>query len=282
MSDLETQPIGFWNRPASWKAVLLVVGYLVFFLAVSQVVALVFDDQIDGDNVVGDAESTFFALVLPIGIGGLALLAFTAKVGWLGDIFGPQPIRGRRWMWTAPVLVLTIALLRFIGTDWDTWSADELLMLAVLGVCIGVTEELATRGLVVKMLRDAGHAERYVAVVSSLLFAAMHMTNLISGMALNTVLATVAYTFCFGMCMYLSMRVTGSFVTVIVLHGLTDPSGILASGGVDQSVDGNTTNAPVAIAGLLTTVLLVFAVVAAFRVRGKVGADPREARQTAL
>ncbi|GAA1771888.1 hypothetical protein GCM10009795_017520 [Nocardioides hankookensis] len=272
MSDLGTPPpTGFWNRPATWKAIVVVVGYLVFFVVVSQVVARVFDDRIDGDDVVGSAESMFFALVLPIGIGGLALLAFAARLGWLRDIFGPQPIRGRRWMWVAPALVVAIALLRAIGTDWDTWSANEVLMLAVLGACVGFTEELATRGLVVKMLRDAGHAERFVAVVSSLLFAAMHMTNLISGMELNTVLATVAYTFCFGMCMYLSMRVTGSFVTAIVLHAITDPTGILASGGVDQSVDGNTTNAPVAIAGLLTTVMMVFALVAAFRVRGKIG-----------
>lgn len=270
MTDTTGRPAGFWSRPAAWKALLLVVVYLVFFLAVSQLINLVFADQIDADNVVGDAESTFCGLVLPVAIGGLGLLAFTAKLGWLRDIFGPQPIRGRGWMWIAPILVVVIALLRLAGTEWDDWSVDEILMLAVLGVCIGVTEELATRGLVVKMLRDSGHAERFVAVVSSLLFAAMHMTNLIAGMALDTVLATVGYTFCFGICMYLSMRVTGSFVTVIVLHGITDPSGIFASGGVDQSVDGNTTTSPVAIAGLLTTVMLVFAVVAAFRIKGKV------------
>ena len=69
----------------------------------------------------------------------------------------------------------------------------------------------------------AGHGERFVAVVSSLLFALMHTVNFISGMEVSTVLATVVYTFGFGMCMYLTMRVTGTIWAAIVLHGLTDP-----------------------------------------------------------
>ena len=83
-----------------------------------------------------------------------------------------------------------------------------------------------------KMLRDAGHGERFVAVVSSVLFALMHLVNLFAGMELTTVLGTVVYTFCFGMCMYLTMRVTSTLWAAIVLHGLTDPTTILSSGGV--------------------------------------------------
>ena len=55
----------------------------------------------------------------------------------------------------------------------------------------------------------------------------------------GTVAVTVVYTFCFGMCMYLAMRVTGTIWAAIVLHGLTDPTTILSTGGVDEAVNGS-------------------------------------------
>jgi uncharacterized protein len=178
-------------------------------------------------------------------------------------------------MWLAPVLVLAAIAAHIACTDWGSWSGKQLAYMLVLGACVGFTEELATCGLVVKILRDAGHAEGYVAAVSSLVFALMHTANLISGMALNVVLATVVYTFGFGMCMYLSMRVTGSIWTAIALHGLTDPTTFLASGGGDKSVTGSA-NGATAVAVLATVLLVVFGIVAVFLVRGRVDAESWE------
>ncbi|WP_370615553.1 CPBP family intramembrane glutamic endopeptidase [Mumia sp. Pv 4-285] len=278
MTRTSAEKTGFWDRAATWKALLLVVVYLVFYLAVGRLIGMVFDSEIDGDNVVGSAASIFFALVLPIAIGAVALLLFAIKVGWLRAIFGPQPIGGRRWMWIAPLLVLAAIVAHVAGTDWDAWNGQEIVALAFLGLCVGLAEELATRGLTVKILRDAGHSERYVAVVSSLMFALMHTVNLIAGMSLRTVLATVVYTFAFGMCMYLTMRVTGTIWAAIVLHGLTDPTTILTTGGLDEAVVSQGGGATVA-AALVTVVLIAFGFLAIFLVRGKVG-DPEATRAT--
>ena len=73
---------GFWNAPATWKAFLFVAGYLVYYLVVSQLVGLLFGDEIDTDNPLADASSMFFALVLPIGFGAIGLLVFAVRVGW--------------------------------------------------------------------------------------------------------------------------------------------------------------------------------------------------------
>ena len=263
---------GFWNRPATWKAFLIVAVYLVYYVAVSQLIGILFGDEIDDENVLANATSMFFALVLPIGLGAIGLLVFAARVGWLRDIFGPQPIRGSRWMWIAPVLIVAAIVGHVGGTDWSAWTAGEVAMMAVAGVCIGLAEELATRGLAVKMLRDAGRSERVVAIISSLLFALMHTINLISGMALGTVAATVGYTFCFGMCMYLSMRVTGTIWAAIVLHGLTDPTTFLATGGIDEAVS-NQGAGWATFAAFATFAFMLFALVAVFLVRGRV-AEP--------
>jgi len=262
---------GFWNLPATWKAFLFVSGYLVYYLVVSQLVGLLFGDEVDADNPLADATSMFFALVLPIGLGAVGLLVFTVRVGWLREIFGPQPIAGSRWMWIAPGLVVAAIVGHLGGTDWSTWTPAEIAMMAAAGVCIGLAEELATRGVAVKMLRDAAHSERFVACVSSLLFALMHTVNLISGMAVSTVAGTVGYTFCFGMCMYLTMRVTGTIWAAIVLHGLTDPTTFLSTGGIDQAVSTSSQgSAWTSVAGFATLAMMLFAVVALFLIRGRV------------
>lgn len=271
MTNATPEKSGFWSRPTLWKLILIVVVYLAFYLAVGQVISRVFSDQIDVDNVIGSASSIIFGLALPIAIGAIALLIFTAKVGWLRSIFGPQPIRGRGWMWLGPILVVAAIVAHLTGTDWSAWSAGEILSLAILGACVGLAEELVTRGIAVKMLRDAGHGELIVAVVSSLLFALMHTVNFISGMEVSTVLATVVYTFGFGMCMYLAMRVTGTIWAAIVLHGLTDPTTILSTGGLDTSVTG--ASGASSVASLLTVLLIVFGVVAIFLIRGRVSTE---------
>ena len=193
-----------------WKVLLLIVVYLAFYLAVGQVTSRVFADQIDTDNVVASASSILLGVALPIAIGGIALLVFTTKVGWLRGRLRPTThswagvgCGSVRSSWSPPLLRI------LAGTDWGAWTTGEVIALLVLGACVGLTEELATRGLAVKMLRDAGHRERFVAVVSSLVFALMHTVNLIAGMKASTVLVTVVYTFGFGMCMYLDNACDG-------------------------------------------------------------------------
>lgn len=256
----------FFARPAAWKALVLVVTYLVLYLAVGQVVGLLFGDEIDTDNVLGTTGSIFFGLVLPIAIGATSLVGLSAALGWLRALFGRQPGRGRPWMWIGPVLVLGAVVGHLGSADWDVWTTEEILLILGLGLCIGVAEELATRGLAVKILRDAGHRERFVMVVSSLLFALMHLVNLLSGMKVSTVAVTVVYTFAFGTCMYLAMRVTGSLWAAILLHAATDPSTFLASGGLDEAVTDQTGGWSL-LAALMTILMIVFALVAVVLVR---------------
>ncbi|MFE3289667.1 CPBP family intramembrane glutamic endopeptidase [Rhodococcus sp. NPDC059234] len=264
----ERGDVARWRRPSVWLAIGLLVAYLVFYLLVARLITTIFSDRIDKDNVLSSASSILLGVALPIAIGAIALLVVATRLGMLGKIFGRQPIRGRGWMWIGPGLVLAAIIAHLTGTEWNSWTGGQIVAMFVLGACVGVTEELATRGLAVQILRDARHGERFVAVVSSLLFALMHTVNLISGMALSTVGATVVYTFAFGMCMYLAMRVTGTIWAAIVLHALTDPTTFLSSGGLDKAV--GSTSAGGAIAALVTIALIAFGAVAAFLVRGTV------------
>lgn len=72
--------------------------------------------------------------------------------------------------------------------------------------------------------------------------------------------------------MYLTMRVTGTIWAAIVLHGLTDPTTILSTGGLDTSVTTEVSGAA-AITSLLTVLLVVFGVIAVFLIRDRIGEE---------
>lgn len=269
MTDFWHQRDGFWNRGGFWKAALVVVVYLALYTGVSLLIEPLFGNLIDDGGPLASASNVFFFLILPIGIGTLLILGFIIAIGWLKPIFGRQPIGGRWWMWTAVAVVVYPIILRLIGIDYGSFPPGVVAVTLLSGVLIGAAEELVTRGVAVALLRKAGYRELAVAVLSSALFAAMHLVNAIGTGFTPTIGVLVVYTFCFGLCMYLVMRVTGSIVWAIVLHGLTDPTLFLATGGIDTAAVG-AQNAFLTIAGTGNYAVILFGLISLFFIRGRV------------
>lgn len=246
--------------------------YLGLYLGTGWLIGTFFGSQIDKKDILATVQSVFFGIALAIIVGSVLLIAFGASLGWLRELFGRQPIRGRGWMWIAPAIVLVAAVLRILGTDYSRYSVGVVVMIYVTGLFVGFAEELLTRGFAVDLLRRGGYSERVVMLLSSLIFALLHATNVLSGQPITTVAVTMAFTFVFGVAMYLTLRVTGSLIWPMLLHAVTDPSTILASGGVDSASTG--LNPLAALAGTATWFYLALTIVAIFAVRGRV--RPRE------
>jgi len=236
MSDTATSGwTGFWNTGRWWKAVIAVVGYIALYELAGFGVAAVAGDRIDRENLLATPESVFFGLGAGLMIGAVVLLVFVASVGWLRPLFSRQSVAGRWWMWIFVVLAVIPIVLRFVGIDYGSYAGGVVATTLFVGLFIGFTEELLYRGIVVTLLRDAGHRELGVAALSSLFFALSHSVNALGGQPILTVALTVVFTFGFGMTMYLVMRATGHIVWAMLLHALTDPTTFLAAGAIDAS-----------------------------------------------
>lgn len=260
----------FWNRGTWWKAFLLIAAYWGVYQLISLAITTIAGDSIDMSDPLASPLSLLVGQALPILLSGLLLLVFARSVGWLGDIFGRHRPKGAPWMWVAVILIIIPVIMRLVGTNWSAWSIAQVSAILLLGVCVGFTEELATRGIVVTMLRRGGSGERIVFILSSLIFGLLHVGNLVSGQAVNTVAVTAVYAVGFGAMMYLSMRVTGSIVWAMVLHAVTDPITILASGGIDaHSSAVGSSSSLVVFAGFLNVAYLLFALLAIFLVKGR-------------
>lgn len=265
----------FWAKGGWWRAFLLALVYLALYLGAGWIVGQLFGSEENADDLFATPQSVFFALMLPLIVGSILLAAFVLSVGWFRELFSRQPIRGRWWMWVAPVLVLAAIVLRLFGIDYSSYQASVVAVTMLTGVFIGFAEEILTRGIVVKMLRDAGRSEWVVMVLSSLVFSLLHATNILSGQPILTVLATMGFTFAFGICMYLTLRATGNLIWPMLIHGLYDPTLFLATGGIDHAATGGQSTL-LALAGPANFVYILIAIVALIVVRGHVQPRPVE------
>jgi len=153
------------------------------------------------------------------------LLAFAASVGWLKDIFRTQPLHGRRWMWTGVIVVLIINVCALASVDFAAAGGALIGAWLLTGLFVGLAEELLTRGFVVRLVREAGHREVVVALVSAGVFAALHLGNVFTtDQGLGVTLVQVVYTFFFGVIMYLALGVTRTLIAPILIHASTDPT----------------------------------------------------------
>lgn len=262
----------FWDRGGWWKALAVAVVYLAIYEGLALLLRVPFGHLVDSENILATPQSVFFGIALPILLGGVILLAFVWSLGWLKEIFGPQPIEGSWWMWIAVALLLIPIALRLVGTNWSAYSVGVVVTLLLTGLCIGLAEELVTRGLAVNLLRRAGHGEKAVMLLSALIFALMHSVNAFT-QPLLTVGLTIIYAFTFGVMMYLVLRVTGNIIWPMLLHAATDPTTILATGGVDAHGAAAGAEGLVALAGDFNFVYVVFVLVAIVFVTGKVYPD---------
>lgn len=270
---------GFLEKGGFWRLALVVAVYLSLYLAAGWVAGRL-DGGYGDDDLLSSVGSVFFQLTFGLIVGAVILTAFTLYLGWGSEIFGRQPVYRSRWMWAAPVLVAIPIVLRVLDIDWGGPALSVVLLVLVSGLLVGYVEELLYRGVAVKMLRGTGRRELGVAALSSLLFGLSHSVNLFTGQAVSTVASTMVYTVAFGALMYLTMRAAGFILAAMLLHGLTDPTTILATGGIDKMPGSGGSSALADVAGLFTVVLVVAGIGMLLCVRGTAGQERPATRAT--
>lgn len=215
----------FWNRGGLWRALLLAALYLGIYLLIGFVIGRIVPEGGDVRGAAGSAADVFFATALPIILTSVLLLAFAASVGWLRTLFARQSLAGRGWMWTALVVVLAINVSALLNIDYADAGVALVGTWMLAGLFVGLVEELVTRGFVVTMMRKAGRGEIAVALASAGIFAALHLVNVFTtSQGIAVTLLQVLYTFAFGICMYLILRVSRTLIAPILVHASTDPT----------------------------------------------------------
>jgi hypothetical protein len=195
---------------------LLVVAYLAFI----QGLGILLAGRADLDDGRLDTTSQVaWAFLLPLG----AALAFvygtiTALGWWRVVLHDPKPVQ--RWVWAVPA---TFVVAIVLGIDYGSLADHGIgftLALLVAAMFVGFGEEGMFRAIGVNTLRRAGLTEAKVALWSSVIFGAVHLSNALSS-GPKAIGQAVAVSFA-GYFFYLIRRVSRSNILNSVLHGLFD------------------------------------------------------------
>ena len=203
--------------PRMWIGFVVFVGYCATIVLITKLGGVPYPE------IGKSAEATFKGAVLPIGVGALLLVITATALGWWRPALFERRRSPRRWPIVAPVIMVVVALVNLVSTDWSQFDAAFLLSLVGLGVFVGFSEEMMSRGLVLTAFRSRLR-EGWAWLLSSFLFGLMHLLNVALGAPFSGTIAQVAIAFGSGTAFYILRRVTGSLIAAMVLHGLWDVS----------------------------------------------------------
>lgn len=226
-----------------WWAFLLVV---VAYLAIIQLGGLVIGKGVGGESM-ESAGNMLRTMTIPIAISMLFAVTVATWLGWWQEILHER-LRVQRWLWFIPVLLLTSAVLMI---DWGNLLGQKTALVAVLvlTVClVGFTEELVFRGIGLKSFRDAGMTEAKVALITSVVFGAAHLSNAI-GAGTTAIFQAVVVSFS-GYFFYLTRRVSGAIFLPMIAHASWDFGVLSGNVGTDTSAY------PGVFLGVLATIVI--------------------------
>ena len=204
-------------RPRIWIGLAIYVGYVVVIFVVSKLSGVAYTD------IGKSAEFTWRGAVLDLAVGAVLLAITTWLLGWWKPALFERKRSQHKWPIVVPALMLVVAVVNLLSTDWSKFDASFILSLLALGVAVGFCEELLARGLLLTAFRSH-FREVWVWLLTSALFGGMHIINAALGAPLGVTLGQVVIAAMSGTCFYIVRRVTGSLIWAMALHGLWDVS----------------------------------------------------------
>jgi len=206
------------------------LGYLIIFFCTWIV------NRVDYNRIGESAETIKLWYALPTLFGCAFLVVAISVLGWWRLVLFDQSKSGPKWVWILPIAIAGIILNNFLGVQFSKLSFELLLWSTLGGIGVGFGEEMITRGSMIVGLRSR-FPESKVWLISTLLFSALHVPNILFGLPLLNMPVQVLATFMFGSGLYVIRRISGTLILSMILHGLWDSSLCLsdATGGASSA-----------------------------------------------
>lgn len=184
-------------------------GILGYFLYSAVFYAIFVLNGVDYKRV-GESEQTLLLwYVAPLTGGAVLTITLVTIYGW----WRPSLVERRslsRWTMTLPVIMMVIAIVNMLISDFIHVTPLMWLYLLVGSILVGFNEDMITRGQLIVALRSR-FGETGVWLLSTAMFAVFHLPNIFLGVGVGA-LFQVIISFGLGSIFYLARRSTGSLV----------------------------------------------------------------------
>ena len=153
---------------------LIVIGYL----AIIQGGGLLVTRIGDVDESFVTTRDVIYNMWIPLGSALVYTYAIVAVLGWWRPVLR-EPRRVQRWVMVVPIVLVVCILIAIDYADLADKTVGYVLVLFIATQFVGWGEEGMFRGIGVVTLRSHGLSEGKVALWSSLVFGAVHLSNAI-------------------------------------------------------------------------------------------------------
>ena len=184
----------------------IVIAYLAIIKGVGYLASQVWDT----DDGLYTTRDVVVQMWVPLGAALLFTYAVVAALRWWDPVLRERhPVQ--RWVWAVPVIFAVCIAVTIDYADLFDKSLGYILALLVATQFVGWGEEGMFRGIGVTTLRGHGLTEGKVALWSSTIFGAVHISNALTGDVSKALPQAIAVSFA-GYFFYLMRRVSGGNV----------------------------------------------------------------------
>ncbi len=244
----ESKPRGLRVKPTIFICVAIYLIYLAIFYGTWAI------NGVDYPRIGESATTAKLWYAMPTLLGSAFVAIAVTALGWWRVSLFDKVKSGPKWFWIMPVAMILVIIGSYATTQVDNLSSQLLIWCILGGLGVGFGEEMITRGSLIVGLRSK-LTEGKVWLISTLLFSALHIPNVIFGLPLSQMPSQLILTFIMGSAFYAIRRVSGTLILTIVLHGLWDSSVFLPQATGSDGFPLNVLLYPLAIICVIPVIL---------------------------
>ena len=215
-------------KPTLLNALIIVVVYVLILIGMEILSGVPYTD------IAKSSHNLLFGVLIPVAIGSIFLTIIALWSGWWKDVWRDQyKIKDHSWMHIFLILVVIGIVANILSGSISSQNSTFIIIALIATAFVGYSEELLTRGLLVRGARGYGFTEVKVFLIVMLVFGCIHGLNIINGQAILTTVQQIITAGLTGGVYYTIYRKTGLLAVPIILHALFDFS--LLTMGVVQN-----------------------------------------------
>jgi membrane protease YdiL (CAAX protease family) len=151
------------------------------------------------------------------GLQAITVLIFITAMKLWYSVGGLTKISKKSMLIMLPIIILSFIPL-YNGVK--TYKVSNILMVMVFSLFIGLSEELACRGVILPALMHKGKTTSII--LSSIIFGSLHLMNLFKGAGFEDTIIQMIFATCFGLTMAVVRYKTELILPQIFVHALWD------------------------------------------------------------